>query len=166
MKAICLMGLYVTEWNIKPSAFQELYMVIEVQSLTPSEAWKFVQENQRAVLIDVRSSMEYLFVGHPRGSVHVPWIDEPDWVVNPNFVTEVRKVMLGGVGMDNHGNDAPVVLICRSGKRSLEAGKLLISREFMEVYNVSEGFEGELDEEHHRSTLGGWRFHGLPWEQC
>jgi rhodanese-related sulfurtransferase len=160
------MGLYVTEWNIKPSAFQELYMVIEVQSLTPSEAWKFVQENQRAVLIDVRSSMEYLFVGHPRGSVHVPWIDEPDWVVNPNFVTEVRKVMLGGVGMDNHGNDAPVVLICRSGKRSLEAGKLLISREFMEVYNVSEGFEGELDEEHHRSTLGGWRFHGLPWEQC
>ena len=141
-------------------------MVIEVQSLSPTEAWNFIQENQRAVLIDVRSSMEYLFVGHPRGSVHVPWIDEPDWIVNPNFVTEVRKVMLGGVGMDNHGSDAPVVLICRSGKRSLEAGKLLISKEFIEVYNVSEGFEGELDDSHHRSTLGGWRFHGLPWEQC
>ena len=26
--------------------------------------------------------------------------------------------------------------------------------------------QGELDETHHRSTLGGWRFHGLPWEQC
>jgi rhodanese-related sulfurtransferase len=141
-------------------------MVIEVQSLSPTEAWRFIQENQRAVLIDVRSSMEYLFVGHPRGSVHVPWIDEPDWTVNPNFVTEVRKVMLGGVGMGNHGSDAPVVLICRSGKRSLEAGKLLINMDFIEVYNVSEGFEGELDDSHHRSTLGGWRFHGLPWEQC
>ena len=141
-------------------------MVSEVQSVTPPEAMRLVEENQRVVLIDVRSSMEFLFVGHPRGSVHVPWIEEPDWIVNPDFVTEVRKVMLGGVGMDDHDSDAPVVLICRSGKRSLEAGKLLIENGFMQVYNVSEGFEGELDDSHHRSTLGGWRFHGLPWEQC
>lgn len=141
-------------------------MASEVQSVTPVEAYRLVEKDQRVVLIDVRSSMEFLFVGHPRGSVHVPWIDEPDWIVNPDFVTEVRKVMLGGVGMDDHDSDAPVVLICRSGKRSLEAGKLLIERGFMQVYNVSEGFEGELDDSHHRSTLGGWRFHGLPWEQC
>ena len=141
-------------------------MASEVQSVTPAEAYRLVEKDQRVVLIDVRSSMEFLFVGHPRGSVHVPWIDEPDWIVNPDFVTEVRKVMLGGVGMDDHCNDAPVVLICRSGKRSLEAGKLLIAKGFMEVYNVSEGFEGELDDSHHRSTRGGWRFHGLPWEQC
>jgi rhodanese-related sulfurtransferase len=141
-------------------------MASEVQSVTPVEAYRLVEKDQRVVLIDVRSSMEFLFVGHPRGSVHVPWIDEPDWIVNPYFVTEVRKVMLGGVGMDDHDSDAPVVLICRSGKRSLEAGKLLIESGFMQVYNVSEGFEGELDDSHHRSTLGGWRFHGLPWEQC
>jgi rhodanese-related sulfurtransferase len=141
-------------------------MASEVQSVTPVEAYRLVEKDQRVVLIDVRSSMEFLFVGHPRGSVHVPWIDEPDWIVNPYFVTEVRKVMLGGVGMDDHDSDAPVVLICRSGKRSLEAGKLLIENGFMQVYNVSEGFEGELDDSHHRSTLGGWRFHGLPWEQC
>jgi len=141
-------------------------MASEVQSVTPAEAYRLVEKDQRVVLIDVRSSMEFLFVGHPRGSVHVPWIDEPDWIVNADFVTEVRKVMLGGVGMDDHDSDAPVVLICRSGKRSLEAGKLLIENGFMQVYNVSEGFEGELDDSHHRSTLGGWRFHGLPWEQC
>jgi rhodanese-related sulfurtransferase len=141
-------------------------MASEVQSVTPPEALRLVEEDQRVVLIDVRSSMEFLFVGHPRGSVHVPWIDEPDWIVNPDFVTEVRKVMLGGIGMEDHGSDAPVVLICRSGKRSLEAGKLLIEKGFASVYNVSEGFEGELDESHHRSTQGGWRFHGLPWEQC
>ena len=28
------------------------------------------------------------------------------------------------------------------------------------------GFEGDLDENHHRGQLGGWRFCGLPWEQC
>lgn len=141
-------------------------MAAEVKQITPSQAWEFMNNNHRVVLIDVRSSMEYLFVGHPQGSVHVPWIDEPDWTVNPHFVTEVRKVMLGGVGLEVHRSDAPVVLICRSGKRSLEAGKLLLENGFVDVYNVDEGFEGELDEDHHRSTVGGWRFHGLPWEQC
>jgi rhodanese-related sulfurtransferase len=138
----------------------------EVISFAPPQAYEFLKENKRAVLIDVRASMEFLFVGHPIGSVHVAWIDEPDWIVNPDFVTEVRKVMLGGIGVDEHGGDAPVVLICRSGKRSLEAGKLLLNNGFTGVYNISEGFEGELDEMHHRSVVGGWRFHGLPWEQC
>ena len=137
-----------------------------VKSFSPPQAFDFAEENKRAVLIDVRSSMEFLFVGHPKGSVHVPWIDAPDWIVNPDFVTEVRKVMLGGVGVGEHTGDAPVVLICRSGKRSLEAGNLLLNNGFLDVYNINEGFEGELDDTHHRSTLGGWRFHGLPWEQC
>lgn len=141
-------------------------MTLEVKVFSPLQAFKFVEKNQRAVLIDVRSSMEFLFVGHPAGSVHVPWIDEPEWIVNPDFVTEVRKVMLGGIGVDEHDSDAPVVLICRSGKRSLEAGKLLLNNGFEDVYNIDEGFEGELDDNHHRSTVGGWRFRGLPWEQC
>jgi len=141
-------------------------MTSEVQSISPARAWELVEHDPRAVLIDVRSSMEYLFVGHPRGSVHVAWIDAPEWTVNPHFVTEVRQVMLGGIGLEEHDRDAPVVLICRSGKRSLEAGKLLIKNGFDVVYNIDEGFEGELDEHHHRSTVGGWRYHGLPWEQC
>lgn len=125
-----------------------------------------LQNNPRAVLIDVRSNMEYLFVGHPVGAIHVPWIDEPDWEVNPNFVREVRKVLLGGACEETPSGPAPVILICRSGKRSLEAGRALLRAGLQPVYHVAEGFEGELDENHHRSTLGGWRFHGLPWEQC
>jgi hypothetical protein len=31
---------------------------------------------------------------------------------------------------------------------------------------VGEGFEGDMDEQHHRSSINGWRYHGLPWEQC
>ena len=138
-----------------------------VQSLTPKEAYQKLKDDPRGVLVDVRSAMEFLFVGHAAGSVHVAWIDEPDWEVNPDFVKQVRQVMLGGVSSsDEHDTDAPVLLICRSGKRSKEAGEALINAGFTEVYNVSEGFEGDLDENHQRSTKGGWRFHGLPWEQC
>lgn len=134
--------------------------------LTPQQAWQMVQDDPRCVLVDIRSSMEFLFVGHPVGAVHVPWIDEPDWEVNPHFVTDIRKLLLGGVVCDGDEGCAPVILICRSGKRSLEAGRTLLGAGFTRVYHVDEGFEGELDDHHHRSTVGGWRYHDLPWEQC
>lgn len=138
----------------------------QVKSLTSRQAHEFLEHEPRAVFIDVRSNMEFLFIGHPMGAINIPWIDEPDWIVNPHFVTEVRKLMLGGITCIDDSGCAPVVLICRSGKRSLEAGNLLMQNEFTEVYNVSDGFEGELDDHHHRSAINGWRFEGLPWEQC
>ncbi len=141
-------------------------MGTEVESLTPPQAWELVQKDARAVLVDIRSTMEYLFVGHPKGAVHVPWIDEPEWVVNPHFVTDIRKLMLGGAVCDEEEGCAPVILICRSGKRSKEAGRALLKAGFRNVCHVDSGFEGDLDEHHHRSTRGGWRFEGLPWEQC
>jgi len=135
-------------------------------ALTPQQAHQMLHDDPRAVLVDIRSSMEFLFVGHPTGAVHIAWIDEPDWTVNPHFVTDIRKLLLGGVACDDGKGCAPVILICRSGKRSLEAGRVLLGSGLPRVYHVDEGFEGELDEHHHRSSLGGWRFHDLPWEQC
>jgi rhodanese-related sulfurtransferase len=136
----------------------------QVNSISALEAWELCQKEPRTLLIDVRSGMEYLFVGHPRGAIHVPWIDEPDWIVNEHFATEIRKLGLGG--LQDGGHDVAIVLICRSGKRSAEAGRVLIDAGITNVYNIDEGFEGELDDTHHRSSLGGWRFHNLPWEQC
>jgi len=141
-------------------------MTHNVKTISPKEASKLIHNEPRSVLIDVRSHMEFLFIGHPVGAINIPWIDEPSWKVNPNFATEVRRTLLGGISCEADGGCAPVVLICRSGKRSLEAGELLIKEGFSDIYNVAEGFEGDLDDHHHRSTLGGWRFHGLPWEQC
>ncbi len=134
--------------------------------LTPEQASELLHNDPRAILVDIRATMEYLFVGHPVGAMHIPWIDEPDWVINPHFVTEVRKLILGGVVCDEDEGFAPVLLICRSGKRSIEAGKALLEAGFGNVHHVLEGFEGDLDDHHHRSSQGGWRFHKLPWEQC
>lgn len=137
----------------------------ELNHISPKEAYEILKNNSKAMLVDIRSNMEFLFVGHPIGAVHVPWIDEPDWVVNPNFVREIRQLMLGGVSDQNSGTP-PVILICRSGKRSVDAGHALIDAGIKNVCHITEGFEGELDDHHHRSAVGGWRFHGLPWEQC
>jgi rhodanese-related sulfurtransferase len=140
--------------------------ISELHDVSPKDASKMIADDPRAILVDIRSSMEYLFVGHPVGAVHLPWIDEPDWEINPHFVAEVRKLMLGGAVCDVEEGCAPIILICRSGKRSQEAGKVLLAAGLSNIYHIDEGFEGELNEVHQRSTVGGWRFHGLPWEQC
>ena len=138
----------------------------EVKTISPIQAKSLLDNEPKSLLVDVRSHMEFLFIGHPVGAVHIPWIDEPDWDINPNFVREIRQLLLGGMTHDGHSKQVAVLLICRSGKRSKEAGDLLIQEGFENVYNIDQGFEGELDSEHHRCTLGGWRFEGLPWEQC
>lgn len=138
----------------------------KVRSLTPKQARQLLHDNPRAVFIDVRSHMEYLFIGHPVGAINISWIDEPDWKVNPNFAREVRQLLLGGATHMHDISSVPVVLICRSGKRSVEAGLKLEEAGLAEVYNVLHGFEGDLDDHHRRSTVNGWRRDGLPWEQC
>jgi rhodanese-related sulfurtransferase len=104
--------------------------------------------------------MEYLFVGHPVDALHVSWNDGPDWEVNPHFVGQVKRL----AGTD-HASRA-IVLICRSGNRSVEAGEALEKAGLRNVYNVLHGFEGDLDENHHRGAKNGWRCEGLPWAQC
>jgi rhodanese-related sulfurtransferase len=134
--------------------------------ISPQAALQLMEEDPRTLLIDIRSSMEFLFVGHPVGAIHIPWIDEPDWVENPNFVADVRKLLLGGAVCEQEQGCPAIILICRSGKRSLEAGRTLLEAGLKRVMHIDEGFEGELNEHHQRSSVGGWRFHGLPWEQC
>jgi rhodanese-related sulfurtransferase len=131
-----------------------------MQHLEPKKAFEFLHQNSGALFIDCRSEMEFLFVGHPVGALHVAWNDGPDWEVNPHFVGQVKK--LAGT---NH-TMRPILLICRSGNRSQEAGQALERAGFTKVYNVLHGFEGELNDRHQRNTTGGWRFEGLPWEQC
>jgi rhodanese-related sulfurtransferase len=134
--------------------------------LSPKAAYTYLQDTPNSLLVDIRSSMEYLFVGHPVGAVHIAWIDEPDWDINPDFVPDIQRTLESRFKGVDARKDASVLLICRSGKRSQEAGAALLAAGFEKVLDVNEGFEGDRDENHQRGTLGGWRFHGLPWEQC
>jgi N6-L-threonylcarbamoyladenine synthase len=63
------------------------------------------------------------------------------------------------------GKDRPVVLMCRSGQRTIDAGLALEAAGFTDVSHVVHGFEGDLDARFQRSSVNGWRHEGLPWEQ-
>lgn len=129
-----------------------------MRHLTPKETHAFLQQFPQAVFIDCRSTIEYYFVGHPPNAIHVAWNDGEDWEVNPDFVADVKR-------LTDSDPERPVAIICRSGRRSVEAGEALKAAGFKTVINVLYGFEGERDENMHRNVINGWRFDGLPWEQ-
>ncbi len=128
-----------------------------IENLDPRQAWDLLQNNSDAVLVDVRTKVEHSFVGHPPGAISIPWKEAPDWQLNPQFVADVKKLVAD--------RTAPILLLCRSGQRSLDAAKALEEAGYRLLINIVDGFEGPLDEHKHRGNLGGWRFQGLPWEQ-
>ena len=125
----------------------------------PPVAWELVQKGQ-AVLVDVRSGEERKFVGHVPGSQHVAWATGTALTRNPRFVRELEAKLA-----KDGGKEAVVLLLCRSGKRSALAAEAAAKAGFTNVFNVLEGFEGEIDEHQHRGVADGWRFHRLPWVQ-
>ncbi|MBT3065612.1 rhodanese-like domain-containing protein [Rhodoferax sp. U11-2br] len=121
----------------------------------PKLAWALVEAGE-AVLVDVRTTEERKFVGHVPGSLHVAWASGTALTRNPRFVRELEA---------KAPKDATILLLCRSGKRSDLAAEAAAKAGFTNVFNVLEGFEGEIDEQRHRGRLGGWRAHDLPWVQ-
>lgn len=128
-----------------------------IRRLTPPEAFAALQSAAGTLLVDVRDPVEFAFVGYPVGAVNIPWKFAPDMRPNPDFVARVRAIAPDPA--------TPLLLMCRSGLRSLAAANALAEAGYGNLANIEEGFEGPLDEHQHRSTRGGWRFHGLPWVQ-
>ena len=128
-----------------------------IHHCSPQDAHAQLRADTNAKLIDVRDPVEYVFVGHPVGAVNVPWKFLPDMRVNDAFVEQVRRVA--------PDPETPLYLLCRSGQRSLAAAQALAAEGYTHLVNIEEGFEGPIDADQHRGTLGGWQFHGLPWVQ-
>jgi len=123
--------------------------------VSPAEAWQLFSSGA-AQIVEVRTNEERKFVGHVPNTLHVAWQTGTALNKNPRFVREVEAKVR---------KDSVVLLLCRSGKRSHEAGKSLADTGFTDVYNISEGFEGELNNKTQRGELGGWRHWSLPWIQ-
>ena len=123
-------------------------------SLSPIDAWQLIQQ-QHAILIDVRTNEERKFVGYIPQSLHIPWATGTAFNRNPRFLKELESKV---------SKDQIILLICRSGRRSSLAAVAAFNAGFKHIYNVLEGFEGDIDANGQRGKLGGWRHAGLPWK--
>jgi rhodanese-related sulfurtransferase len=128
----------------------------------PIDSYAALQTNADAVLVDVRTTAEWSYVGLPDLSeigkrvIACEWQSFPDGALNETFIQDLRDA---GVS-----EGAPLYFLCRSGVRSAAAATAATAAGLGPAYNVSDGFEGHLDREGHRS-VAGWKVAGLPWRQ-
>ncbi len=128
----------------------------DIRNIDSQEAFELLKK-PATYLIDVRTIAEYVYVGHPEMAYNIPllfWVErELDRSPNPNFLDDVKSLFKP---------DDTLILICRSGGRSVAAYRLLSKAGFQNLYNIKSGFEGERGENGLRS-VNGWKNSGLPY---
>jgi rhodanese-related sulfurtransferase len=134
------------DWAVRPQAAY-------AGDVSAQLAWQWVSSGE-AVLVDVRSDAEREWVGFVPDAVPVAWKQWPGMAMNATFDQQIQDA----------AGDKAVVLLCRSGVRSIAAAKRATELG-LKAYNILEGFEGDPDSHAQRGRRGGWRYRGLPWRQ-
>lgn len=128
---------------------------LPIVRITPEEAHERVTRDG-ARYVDVRTEEEF-DEGHPAGAFNVPWeIESEDGPVNNADFLSVMNAAFA--------KDAPLVIGCRTGRRSLEAAEALTDDGFTNVVDQRAGWEGTKDP-FGRFLEKGWSRLDLPVEE-
>ncbi len=137
--------------------------------LSPTAAHKALQQNPDILFVDVRDPIEITFVGHPEGLDKIiplltathdlnPQTGQYNMALNRSFMSDFEALL----HTQGKTKSDPIFLTCRSGSRSAGAAKSLIKSGYTNVWNLTEGFEGDRNAGGAR-LVNGWRNAGLPW---
>ena len=125
---------------------------VAAEDMSADQALEAARE-QRVMLVDVRTPAEWKQTGIAPGAARISVTEHPQG--ERGFVADVLALVDGD-------RSRPVAVICRTGRRSAAAERLLERNGFSHVYNVVEGMAG--------STAGpGWLARGVPtepWPTC
>jgi rhodanese-related sulfurtransferase len=129
--------------------------------------WKADPENLK--ILDVRSLEEYIFVGHAEMAWNISlafqtkeWNDSKNYFAmepNPEFVNLVKEWA---------NPEDTIMVMCRSGGRSAMAVNKLAEAGFKNVYNITDGMEGDMvkdsESKYYKKRMkNGWKNSGIPW---
>ena len=130
-------------------------------NITSQQAWTLLKDDPDTVLLDVRSMVEWAYVGIPdlasinKDIVTIEWskmTGQPNAAFGKQLESSVPK-------------DKKLMVICRAGIRSHAACQAAEQLGYTEVFNIEDGFDGALDDHGHRKSISGWCASGLPWSQ-
>jgi len=139
-----------------------------IREINPKDAFEKLKK-ENALLIDVRTDAEFSFVGQvdlsslKKEIILLPWKIFPAMNLNPRFQISLEKILQEKFGEKKY--DAELIFLCRSGGRSFEAASYMNSFGYKNCFNLTGGFEGNLDHYGHRGNIDGWKANNLPWRQ-
>jgi len=138
--------------------------------VTAAEAYeRWRADPQEVAVLDVRTTEEYLYVGHAPMAWNVPLMSQAyEWDaekqrfnmrLNPDFVSQVSSLFKP---------EDPIFVMCRSGGRSAMAVNMLGDAGYTNVYQIVDGMEGDVVKDEASVFKGqrlknGWKNSGLPW---
>ncbi len=134
-----------------------------IENVSPTQVWDALRTDPDAQVVDVRTDVEWAYVGLPdlaaadKQPVLISWQLSPSMQVNTGFVAQMKQAGL----TPSH----KIYFLCRSGVRSLAAAQAAQAAGFPHAYNIADGLEGPPDEDGHRGTVAGWKADALPWRQ-
>jgi rhodanese-related sulfurtransferase len=127
---------------------------MEVFNIPSEKVKNFLETNPNSVVLDVRTKEEWKGVGKPDAeslnskTIFISLLLGPDRQKNENFIKDFLQKKISK--KDN------ILVICRSGVRSMAAAKLLQQEGYKNLINISDGFEGNP------ATGDGWKKSNLP----
>jgi rhodanese-related sulfurtransferase len=131
------------------------------------ERWKAAPDKIK--ILDVRTPDEYMNIGHATMAWNIPaFIQTYNWdeskqhfsiKPNPDFMTNVKQVFK---------TDDIILVTCRSGGRSAWAVNQLATAGFKNIFNITDGMEGDTVDDPQSVYVGqrmknGWKNSGIPW---
>ena len=138
--------------------------------VTAAEAYdKWLATPDEVKVFDVRTLEEYIYVGHAPMAWNIPllfqtheWNAEKGYFAfqpNPDFLSQAKEVA---------GPEDTILVMCRSGGRSAMAVNMLAEAGFTNVYQITDGMEGDsikdpLSVFQGQRLMNGWKNSGLPW---
>ena len=139
----------------------------EIKQISSNEAYEEINSNVGALLIDVRSELEWKKIGIPDlGDLNERLVllelqSMPSMEINQNFLEELEENL-------SNRNVKNVMFMCKAGVRSQAAAVksisvLLNANKNIKICNVSDGFEGK-GFSIFGSMTSGWKNSGLPWK--
>jgi rhodanese-related sulfurtransferase len=127
---------------------------MEVFNIPSEKVKNFLETNPNSIILDVRTEEEWNGVGKPDAeslnskTFFISLLLGPNRQKNENFIKDFLQKKISK--KDN------ILVICRSGVRSMAAAKLLQQEGYKNLVNISDGFEGNP------ATGEGWKKSNLP----
>lgn len=126
----------------------------DITRISPDEA-QAKMKDESFTYVDVRTEEEFE-AGHPASSVNVP-----SMLAGPNGMTPNSEFL--GVMIRAFAKDAPLILGCKTGNRSMRAARILLDAGFTRTLEQRAGWDGA------KGSFGelvepGWSRTSLPTE--
>ena len=139
----------------------------EIKQISSNDAFEEINSNVGALLIDVRSELEWKKIGIPDlGDLNERLVllelqSMPSMEINQNFLAELEETL-------SNRNVKNVMFMCKAGVRSQAAAiksisVLLNANKNIKICNDSDGIEGK-GFSIFGGTASGWKNSGLPWK--